>query len=72
MSHNHFCPCTDFNCQYNPKNHTEGCDPCIAISLKDREIPRCFFMGISQGEAELITDFSYENFADFVLKHKNK
>lgn len=69
MSINHFCTCTDYTCQYNPQNHSDGCDRCIKISLEDGEIPRCFFNAISEKDAVDVTDFTYRNFASFVLSH---
>ena len=39
-----FCTCNDYDCPFNPVNHNEGCTPCIAKNLKEREIPSCFLM----------------------------
>lgn len=66
----HFCPCTDYECKNNPCNHSDGCDRCIKSSLEDGEIPVCFFIGVSEKEASSVTDFTYEGFANFVLKNK--
>ncbi len=65
-----FCTCKDYDCKNNPKNHDEGCNRCIESSLKDREIPFCFFNTISKVDAEKVKDFSYKGFAEFVISHK--
>lgn len=65
----HFCTCTDFGCEFNPKNHSNGCDPCIKSSLEDEEIPTCFFRKISEDISE-VKEFTFEDFTNFFLKHK--
>lgn len=67
----HFCACRDFQCQNHPHNHTQGCDPCIQKNLKNGEIPACFFRTVSP-EISGLKQFTFESFAEFVLKHKNQ
>lgn len=65
MSSEHFCPCTDYSCQFNPHNHEKGCDLCIEDSLKCKEIPKCFFLQITD-DISNITDWSFEAFSKLV------
>ena len=61
------CPCDNSSCEFNPVNHDKGCDLCIASSVEDREIPKCFFQ-VAGGDIGSIEDWSFENFANIVLK----
>ena len=65
------CTCLDTECPYHPNNHDKGCDPCITVNIKDKEIPSCFMieMGIDPTKVE---DFSIENFAKMVVDKKGK
>jgi len=65
----HFCSCRDFQCQNHPRNHAQGCDPCIKKNLQNGEIPGCFFRAVSS-EIGGLKQFTFESFAEFVLKHK--
>lgn len=70
MSNNqHFCTCIDYECEFNPKNHSDGCNRCIESSLEDEEIPTCFFRKISADISE-VKDFKFEDFTNFYLKHR--
>ncbi|HZK02104.1 MAG TPA: DUF6485 family protein [Anaerovoracaceae bacterium] len=62
-----FCPCDDYECECNPINHDKGCNLCIEESVKDREIPKCFFLGVVDN-IDGIEDWSFEAFARLVLK----
>jgi hypothetical protein len=62
-----FCPCTDGNCEFNPMNHDKGCTLCVEDSIQCEEIPKCFFKQAG-GDIDTITDWSFENFANVVLK----
>jgi len=66
----HFCTCTNFDCQLNPKNHSSGCDLCIKDSLEVDEIPTCFFRRISADISD-VKEFTFESFVDFFLTHKD-
>lgn len=66
MSNNSFCPCKDYECQFNPVNHDKGCNLCIEDSVKTREIPKCFFIK-AKGDIDGVTDWSFEAFAELVL-----
>lgn len=60
-----FCTCTDFACPMHPTNHENGCAPCIAKNLKEREIPSCFFRQVSPGKKR--DSYHFEDFAKEVL-----
>ncbi|MEG1930695.1 MAG: DUF6485 family protein [Anaerovorax sp.] len=68
MSSSKFCPCTDFSCEFNPNNHNQGCNLCVEDSVKNKEIPKCFFMKINP-EISDIEDWSFQGFVDFYNKH---
>ncbi len=65
-----FCTCTDLACPCHPSNHDKGCAPCIAKNLSQREIPSCFFKKVDSNERP--PAYYFENFAEFVEKHKEK
>lgn len=67
MSSVEFCPCTDYSCEFNPRNHEKGCTLCVEDSLKCRELPKCFFKEV-QSDISDITDWSFEAFAKLVMK----
>ncbi len=67
MKSSPFCTCTDYSCELNPVNHDKGCNLCIEDSLKTREIPRCFFLKVSDNIDD-IEDWSIEAFARLALK----
>lgn len=67
MSRSSFCPCTDYSCECNPHNHEKGCDLCVEDSVKTREIPKCFFLKVTDDISD-ISDWSFEAFASLVLK----
>ena len=69
MSSSPFCPCSDHACEFNPVNHDKGCNLCVEDSVKTREIPKCFFLKVNEN-IDGITDWSFEAFAEFVLKNK--
>lgn len=66
MKSSPFCPCDDYGCEYNPVNHEMGCNLCVESSVKDREIPRCFFIEAG-GDPDSIVDWSFEAFAKLVI-----
>ena len=71
MTKKHFCTCKDTSCKLNPQNHDYGCDPCIKKCLKNGEIPSCFFKAVSE-DISKVSNFTYEGFANFLLKHKQQ
>ena len=64
-----FCPCTDYSCGFNPVNHEKGCNYCVEDSIKCREIPKCFFLK-AVDSIDGFEDWSFEHFAELVLKGK--
>ncbi len=62
-----FCPCDDYQCEYNPINHDKGCNLCVESSVRDREIPKCFFL-VATDDISDIEDWSFEAFARLVLR----
>ena len=63
-----FCTCTVFDCLAHPKNHQEGCDPCIIKNLGLGEIPSCFWENVSKVTGT--TEYSAEKFARFVTERR--
>ncbi len=61
-----FCTCTQTKCRWHPKNHTDGCTPCIQKNLKNGEIPSCFFN--LTGKANQRKGDTIEDFAKLVLE----
>lgn len=59
------CPCNDSSCEFNPVNHDKGCEPCVASSVIDKEVPKCFFKAAG-GDIDTIEDWSFDNFAKAV------
>ena len=66
----HFCTCTDTACPYHPTNHNQGCTPCIAKNLREREIPTCFFKSV--GHPKPTPEWHFEDFAALILAAKEK
>lgn len=66
ISSNPNCPCKDYECEFNPVNHDKGCIFCVEESVKDREIPKCFFEAVAD-DVDAIEDWSFESFAKMVL-----
>lgn len=69
MSSTPFCPCTDYTCSFNPHNHYQGCNLCVEDSLKCREVPKCFFLKVTD-DITGRTDWSFEAFVDLVQGSK--
>lgn len=59
-----FCTCMDKACPFNPVNHDQGCTPCIAKNLKEREIPTCFFK--AAGGEKPTPEWHFEDFAALI------
>ncbi|MCR4884485.1 MAG: DUF6485 family protein [Clostridiales bacterium] len=59
-----FCTCTDTNCPFHPTNHNQGCTPCIAKNLKEREVPSCFFA--TAGGEKPTPGWHFEDFAALI------
>lgn len=59
-----FCTCTELSCPFNPANHSQGCTPCIAKNLREREIPTCFFKAV--GYPKPTEEWHYEDFAALI------
>jgi hypothetical protein len=67
MKGSNFCPCKNYECEFNPHNHEDGCDRCMEDSIKTREIPRCLFeQVIGEEDINSIEDWSFENFASYI------
>ncbi len=66
----HFCTCRDFKCKNHPRNHSQGCDPCIRKNLENGEIPACFFRAVSP-EIDDLKQFTFKDFAAFVIAQKS-
>jgi len=67
MSGSPFCPSNQESKFAIPGIESQGCDSCVAESLKNDEIPRCFFCKVQKEEKPLdTTDFSFSSFAQKV------
>ena len=64
-----FCTCTVFDCKAHPRNHNDGCDPCIKKNLELGEVPACFWNNVAAVKGT--TDYSAENFAKFVMEKRD-
>lgn len=63
-----FCTCGDTACPLNPRNHDQGCTPCIRKNLRRGEIPSCFFNALAGGEKP--AGYTYRDFAELVLQRE--
>ncbi len=72
MLNTHFCTCTNHQCRLHPCNQDNGCDGCIKANLESGDIPKCFFVAVSETGAKEVTDFSYNSFACFVKKYNKQ
>ena len=63
-----FCTCTDLACPMHPTNHERGCGPCVAVNLKDHEIPSCFFK--KEDPDYKGPGYKFEDFARLVSEKK--
>ena len=73
MSGSPFCPSNQESKFAIPGIEAQGCDACVAESLKNDEIPRCFFCKIQEEEKPLETkDFTFASFSKKVMELKNK
>lgn len=63
-----FCTCKDLSCPYHPTNHDKGCAPCVAVNLKDREIPSCYFNLLDENYAG--GSYKFEDFAGLVQERE--
>ncbi len=72
MTGSSYCPANQESRFAVPGLEARGCDSCVEESLKNDEIPKCFFCKMEE-EAPLKTeDFSFENFAQKVMYLKQK
>ena len=62
-----WCPCQDETCPFNPANHDQGCNLCVEDSLKCGEIPKCFFLKVTDS-IDGFEYWSFEHFAKLALK----
>ena len=66
MSCLEICTCQAHDCPVHPKNHDNGCTPCIEKNLKHHEIPACFWYKIGDTE-NANSDYTFHNFAQKVI-----
>ena len=59
-----FCTCTDYACPFHPVNHSQGCTPCIAKNLREKEIPTCFFKAVHYPKPT--ENWHFEDFAALI------
>lgn len=68
---NHFCTCPVQSCGNHPVHHDMGCDLCIKKNLKQKEIPACFFLKVSEN-VEHLTDFTFDSFVSFYRENNRE
>lgn len=70
MNNVEFCTCKNYGCEFNPRNHDQGCNLCIQVCLKDSALPSCFFKAVAEDlkDVAIINDSSYQAFAKLILK----
>lgn len=66
-----FCTCEDYKCPLNPKNHDNGCEPCIKKNLAKGEIPTCFFKMVC-GDISGVKKFDVHGFVRHYNENVNK
>lgn len=64
-----FCTCSFEDCPLHPHNHEQGCGPCIAKNLKNREIPNCFFNMVDGLDKR--KGYTFFDFAEAVTESQN-
>ncbi len=67
-----FCTCSDLSCPLHPTNQENGCTPCVAKNLKDREIPSCFFHLVDEDYRGDSHTYTFEDFAALVAAAKGE
>lgn len=72
MSGSPFCPSNQNSKFAIPGYEKVGCDSCIEESLKNDEIPKCFFCKIEEEGPLKTDDFSFESFVNRFLELKKK
>jgi len=61
-----FCTCKVLDCPKHPKNHNDGCTPCIIKNLEQHEIPACFWDKIGD-DKQAKSDYTFYKFAQAVM-----
>lgn len=67
-----FCTCDDYECPFNPVNHGQGCTPCIAKNLREREIPSCIFNKQDPNKEADRGGYKWADFARVVMETAEK
>lgn len=63
-----FCTCNSYDCPNHPRNHDQGCTPCIESNQNSGEIPACFFNIVDPERKEDRGDYLRKDFARIVQK----
>ena len=66
MSCEKFCTCVSETCPHHPRNHNYQCTACIEKSLRNHEIPICFFNEIGNGKP-VKSNYTFLKFAEKVM-----
>lgn len=66
MENKGFCTCSDYSCEFHPRNHDKGCTPCIAKNRREREVPSCLFNMLDLKHKP--EGYHFEDFAKAVLE----
>jgi len=70
----HFCNCFVLDCQHHPKNHGQGCDPCIQKNLREGEIPSCFWLriGADMTEVKKANLYTFDAFVNYYQQNREQ
>lgn len=72
MSDSPYCPANQSSEFAIPDFKSKGCDACVDESLKNNEVPKCFFNKIEGKRPLDLIDYSVEAFAKKVMDLKKK
>ncbi len=72
MTGSPYCPANQDSKFAIPGYQATGCDACVETSLKNDEIPKCFFCKLEEEGPLSTKDFSFGSFAKKVMDWKQK
>ena len=72
MTSSPFCPGNQESKFALPGYETKGCDSCVEESLKNNEIPKCFFCKLDEENPLDTKEFTFESFAKKVMELKQR
>ena len=72
MTNSPFCPANQNSKFAMPGYDSKGCGSCVEESLKNDEIPRCFFNKMEEKAPLDMVDYSMDAFAKKVMEWRKK